>query len=280
MNESLKLQVEKITRLPTIPVIAQEIMALINDDMTSVNRLVKLIENDPAISSKILSVANSAFIGLAMPAKTLNNAIMRIGFDSIRNIALGISLITVLNNGKHQNLLDYNRVFNHSVAVGLIANLISKRFKFTGTDEILISGMLHDVGLLILSRYFPVKFMKVLDALKKGKSLSATEKEVMGFTHADMGSWLAEKWNLPDTVSDTVRHHHTPSLAQQNLKHISIVHIADYIVSICILRSTEQNSNSEYDPSSLEMLGMSKEDLKDITAEVKSGDFFHGLFTP
>ena len=92
MNDSLKLQVEKITRLPTIPVIAQEIMALINDDLLSVNRLVKLIENDPAISSKILNVANSAFSGLAMPAKTLDNAIMRIGFDSIRNIALGISL--------------------------------------------------------------------------------------------------------------------------------------------------------------------------------------------
>ncbi|MDH4028443.1 MAG: HDOD domain-containing protein, partial [Nitrospirota bacterium] len=242
---------EKIKKLPTLPVIAQEILALINDDLVTVNNLVKLIENDPAISSKILSVANSAFAGLAYPAKTLNNAVMRIGFDSIRNIALGISLMTVLGSRNRPDLLDYNRVFNHSVTVGLIARLISRRFSPDVPEEIFISGILHDAGLLVMNRYFASDYREVLKAFDKERTLFDTEKEVFGFTHADIGKWLADKWNLPATVSDTIMYHHNPSLAQSNERHVCIVHIADYLVSLCIIRPTEQDYRTVFDPVSL-----------------------------
>ena len=88
MNESLKSLVEKIKKLPTIPVVAHEILSLIRDDLVALNKLEKIVENDPAISAKIMSVANSAFYGYKTPARTLDNALMRIGFNSVKNIAL------------------------------------------------------------------------------------------------------------------------------------------------------------------------------------------------
>jgi len=94
MNNSLKLHVEKITKIPTLPAIAQEILAIIDDNLVSVNKLIKIIENDPAISSRVLSAANSVYFGLGAPAKTLNDAIFRTGFDMVRNIAFGISIMT------------------------------------------------------------------------------------------------------------------------------------------------------------------------------------------
>jgi putative nucleotidyltransferase with HDIG domain len=244
----------------------------------SANKLSKIIENDPPISAKILSVANSAFYGFGEPARTLSNAVVRIGFDSVKNIALGIAVMTALDGGKHKGALDYKRVFNHSVSVGFIAKLLSRHFKLAISDEILMSGLLHDIGLLVMSRYFPDKYLTILNAFEKEKSLPEIEKEVFDFTHADIGKWLAEKWSLPDIVLDTVLYHHKPSLAQNNLKHVAVVHIADYIVTQYILSVTSINPNYPFDPACLEMLSIPEDDLIEVVTEVKDGSLFNGLF--
>jgi len=277
-NDSLRLHVEEIDKLPTLPVIAQEILSIIDDDLMSANKLSKIIENDPPISAKILSVANSAFYGFGEPARTLSNAVVRIGFDSVKNIALGIAVMTALDGGKHKGALDYKRVFNHSVSVGFIAKLLSRHFKLAISDEILMSGLLHDIGLLVMSRYFPDKYLTILNAFEKEKSLPEIEKEVFDFTHADIGKWLAEKWSLPDIVLDTVLYHHKPSLAQNNLKHVAVVHIADYIVTQYILSVTSINPNYPFDPACLEMLSIPEDDLIEVVTEVKDGSLFNGLF--
>ena len=278
MNESLKLHVEQITNLPSLPAIAREIITLTDNDLISVNKLERIIGNDPAISAKILSVSNSVFYGFSTPVKTLNTAIMRIGFSSVRNIALGISIMTVLNDGKHRRAPDYERIFNHSVAVGIIAGLLSRRFKSNITDEVVVSGILHDIGLLIISRYFPDRYLDVLNAFKEGKSLLDAEKDIFNFNHTDIGSWLAAKWNLPGTISDTILYHHSPSSAKENLAHVATVHIADYIADRNVIRSTSRDYISPFDPSSLALLGMSEGDLNDVIHEVKSGSFFNDLF--
>lgn len=278
MNDSLKLHVQKITKLPTLPVIAQKILAIMDDDLTSVNKLETIIENDPAISAKILSVANSAFYGFREPAVTLSNAVVRIGFDSVKNIALGIAVMTALDGGNHKGAADYKRVFNHSVSVGFIAKLLSRHFKLAISDELLMSGLLHDIGLLVMSRYFPDKYLNVLNAFEKEKNLPDVEMEVFDFTHTEIGKWLAEKWNLPDTVLDTVLYHHTPSLAQNNSKHVAVVHIADYIVTQYILSVSQINPNYLFDPSCLEILSIPENGLIEIVAEVKDGSLFNGLF--
>jgi putative nucleotidyltransferase with HDIG domain len=278
MNDSLKLHVEQITNLPSLPAIAQEIITLTDNDLISVNKLERIIGNDPAISAKILSVSNSVFYGFTMPVKTLNNAIMRIGFSSVRNIALGISIMTVLNDEKHQGTPDYARIFNHSVAVGVIARLLSRRFKLNITDEVVLSGILHDIGLLIISRCFPDGYLDVLKAFEKGKGLLDAEKDIFNFNHTDIGYWLAEKWNLPGTISDTILFHHNPSCAKENVVHVATVHIADFIADRNVIRPTSRDFISPFDPSSLALLGMSEDNLNDVIHEVKSGAFFNGFF--
>jgi putative nucleotidyltransferase with HDIG domain len=279
MIDSLRLYVEKITNLPSLPAIAHEIIALADDDLISISKLELIIENDPAISAKILSVANSAFYGFHTPVKTLHNAIMRIGFNSVKNIAIGISIMTVLNDKDHQGSPDYERIFNHSVAVAFIARLLSKRFKCNIMDEIVVSGILHDIGLLALSRYFPERYTDVINSFKHGDTLLDAEKAVFGFSHTDIGSWLAGKWSLPDTVSDTILFHHNPSQAGNNQVHIATVHIADYLVDSHVIRATARDFISDFDTSSLALLGMSEVDLNSVVIDVKSGSLFNDLFT-
>lgn len=278
MNDSLKSHVEKITKIPTLPVIAQEVLALIDDDLVSINKLKKIVENDPAISSRLLSIANSAYYGFSAPVLTLDNAIFKVGFDVVKNVTIGIAIMTVLEGDKHKTAIHYERIFNHSISVGFISKLISKRFKLPIADEALICGLLHDIGLLILSRYFPERYQEVLLAIDKDKALHETERDVFDFTHADIGFWLAEKWNLPDTVRESIQHHHTPSAAQENLKHVAVTHIADYITSQNIIKAIDRIYSLSIEHSSLEILGISEDDLTEVMTETKNGSLFSGLF--
>jgi putative nucleotidyltransferase with HDIG domain len=215
MSDFLKEQCDKISKLPTIPVIAQEILRISSEDMSSVRALEKIVEKDPAISARILSVANSAAFVTRFPTRTINSAILKIGFNNVRSIALGISLITVFSNDGKKDLLNYERIFQHSASVGILARSISREYKLGMSDELLTSGMLHDIGFLVLNRYFNESYSEVLSRHQENNDILDTEKEVLGFTHADVGMWLAEKWDLPDNVLDTAKHHHTPSLAKR-----------------------------------------------------------------
>ncbi|KPK02842.1 MAG: hypothetical protein AMK71_00895 [Nitrospira bacterium SG8_35_4] len=279
MVNSLKEYVQRIKNLPTIPMIAQEILGVVGNEMTSVSKLEKIVENDPVISAKILSVANSAFFGVTTPAKTLSSAIMRVGFNNVKNIALGISLMTVLDNGRQGKSVDYQRIFNHSITVGFVARVIGKKLKMSTSEEMLMNGLLHDIGFLVLNRFFPDNYVKVLTVFEKGKPLLEAEQEVLDFTHADIGGWLAEQWKLPAALIDSIRYHHSPSLAKKNVKQITIIHLADHMASNNILSATEQNPDYPLDASAFEILGMSEDSLKKIEAEVSGLSFSGEIFS-
>ncbi len=278
MNESLQQHVQKITRLPTLPVIAQKILAIVDDDFASVNKLEMIIENDPAISAKILSVANSAFFGFKTATNTLSNAIVRIGFSNVKNIALGISIMTVLGNGKKGSALDYQRIFNHSVSVGFIANLMSRQMKRCNPEEMLMIGMLHDIGFMVLSSFFSDSYRKVLDCFKRDSSLLAAEKEIFDFTHAEIGAWLAEKWDLPAPILNAIRYHHYPSLSESFMEQVAIVHIADFIATQHILSVTSGDPGYPFDVSTLEVLSLDEHAVDELGKQVKNGMLLNGLF--
>ena len=268
MSDALKNYIKKIDKLPTIPAIAYEILNLVGDDNVSVNKIESVVENDPAISGKILSVANSAFFGTRQAIKTLDTAIMRIGFNNVKNIALGISIMTVFDQGKSGRVLDYQRIFNHSVSVGFIAKRLSDELKLGTSDEIFLNGILHDVGFLVLSRYFDDEYKGVIENMHKGQTLLEAEKNVLEFDHADMGAWLANQWQLPNNIKDTVEFHHSPSHAKRSLKHVSVTHIADYLSTKNIMSPVEGDPGYFLDAAALEVLDISEEDLNDIESKM------------
>ncbi len=278
MNESLKDFVKNIKNLPTIPVIAQEVLSLLSNNLLSVEKLENIIEKDPAISAKILSVASSALFGFQISTQALSNAIMRIGFNNVKNIALGISLITILDDGKRGRTSDYQKIFNHSVAVGFNARLLAKNLKVDITEEALMLGMLHDLGYLVLNRFFPETFEDILFAFEKENNLLDAEKKVLNFTHSDIGMWLAEEWKLPDVIMDVNLFHHTPSLAKRNVKHVAIIHLSDYITSKNVISPTEKAPNYPLDPASLKILGISEDDFEELEESLGGVPFSDEIF--
>ena len=273
MSDSLKQYVQQITQLPTIPVVAQQVLKLVHDELTSVDKLSNIIENDPPISAKILSVANSAYFGYKTTTKTIHNAILRIGFTNVKDIAVGVSLMTVFEErGGGPRAFDYQRIFNHSVTVGAVAQLISKDLKLKFSDEIFMNGILHDLGYLVLNKYFPDTYMQVLGVFEKIKDLLGAEEAVFDFTHADIGAWLAEKWKLPESVLDTVRYHHKPSLAMRSSDRVAVIHIADYIVSKGLFSVINENPNYPLDPAALRTLSISEDYIREVEGKINAGE--------
>jgi len=269
MNDALRLHVQKITKLPTIPVIAQAILKIVSNDLASADELEEVIRKDPPISAKILSVANSAFFGSKTPVTDIKNAVVRIGFDNVKNIALGISLMTVLDDVKGNGTFGYARIFEHSTVVGATAKILSGKLNLA-VEDVFINGMLHDIGFLIMIKYFSDSYLRVLNTLEEKKSLLAAEESVFGFTHADMGTWLVDKWNLPQSILDTTLYHHAPSGAKKHLRSVALTHVADYIVSRSSYSATKNDPNYPLDPSSLDILGISEKELWNMASEIKN----------
>jgi putative nucleotidyltransferase with HDIG domain len=267
MGDILKTYVQRIKELPTLPAIAHKILVMANDPLLSIDELMDIVEIDPAISAKILSVSNSAFFGYPLRTTRLNDAIMRIGINNVKSIAVGIAVLSFIGDGKKTHA--YTKLFHHSVCVGLTSQFIARNLRLNFADDILIDGLLHDLGLLALYKYFPEIYGEILKSLDSGKPLLEAEKEILSYSHTDVGFWLADQWNLPSTVVDAVLYHHAPSLARRNSKRSAIVHIADYISAQKILFSPVENAPAyPLDHCAFDILSISDDDLKDMEESI------------
>jgi len=279
MADTFKTRLQNIEQLPTLPEVAHQILNISNRPMLSIKELKEIVERDPAISARVLSVANSVFFGFPARTNALDDAIMRIGLENVKSIAMGISVMSMFGNIKITD--DYRRLFNHSVAVGLTARQIAKSLRICTEEDIFIDGLLHDLGLLVLNIYFPELYAEVLSAMDN-RSLIEAEKSVLGNTHAEIGFWIAEQWNLPDSVLDAILYHHTPCLASRSMEHAAIIHIADYYVSSNIFKPTEKEINYSIDRLSFDILGVGNNEMQSIEesiAGVVSDALFRSLLT-
>ena len=265
MNINLKSFVDKIEKLPTLPIIAQEILRLNNDPLLSINTLTKIIEKDPAISSKIISTANSPFFASWNQTTNLDGAIMRIGINTVKSIAVGISILSFMDDSKQ--ITDYSRIFNHSITVGLAARLIAKNLNKGNKEDILVEGLLHDLGYLVLNRYLPDTYQNILNLFNDEMCILDAEKNILNTTHAEIGFWLALRWNLPESISDTILYHHTPSLGKNPI-HKAIIHLADYIVAKNICSPFEMDPNYPLDHCSFDILSIRDSDLKEMEESI------------
>ncbi|UCD36439.1 MAG: HDOD domain-containing protein [Nitrospiraceae bacterium] len=279
IKESVKKTVVKIPSLPTLPSVAQDILMLVDDKTVSRGRLERIIERDPAISVRILSLANSAFWGTGGPVRSLDQAIFRIGFDSVKYLAVSVSVLTLFEVSSGKSRMHYQRMYNHSIATGFIAKRLARNLGLHCATEILMNGMLHDIGILVMNRYFSGLYQRVMESIRGGETLLAAEKEKFDFTHAEMGSWVAAEWHLHDSLVNTTLNHHVPSAASGDLKLAAVVHAADYLTNSVVLSPTIDDPGYSLDPACYEILGMSHRDFEDLESGLKGGELFNMLFT-
>jgi putative nucleotidyltransferase with HDIG domain len=280
VNDSLRLFVQKITKLPTIPVIAHELLSLGETDAVSVDKLEEIVSKDPVIAAKIVGLSNAAFFGYKMTDTTISGAIQKIGFTNVKNVALGIALMTIFDNKHNKYASDYCRIYKHCIATGIVAVHLATNLKITACGDLFLCGMLHDIGLLLLNSYFPDLYFKTAEMSREHKNLIEAEIMVLEFTHADIGAWVADTWHLPDAVHEVILHHHTPSIAGKYKQNAALIHLADYITCKRFFCMVEQNSHCPVDPLTLFLLGMPEKNFDDIQSGLPDNLFEDGIFGP
>jgi putative nucleotidyltransferase with HDIG domain len=227
VDQNLKKLVDRIQGLPTLPVMLSTINKMMMNPKTSAKEVSQVISSDPSITSKVLRVVNSSFYGFPNRITTVTHAIVILGFNTIKSIVLSSSIFDVFKKGASSGF-DRQEFWKHSIGCGAISRMIARRLGFPAPEEVFIAGLLHDIGKIVMDQYAHDRFMEVLQQTRARDCLLVqAESDLLGVTHAEVGAWLFDKWNLSKGLVETTRCHHNPALATENSRTAAIVHVSD-----------------------------------------------------
>ncbi len=231
--DNIKEKILAIQELPTLPTIAMEVSALTHDPNSSMRDIVAVIQNDPAITGKILKIANSAFYGMRQRIDSVTRALVILGTNEINNLVTSIAVFDAFPISPQTKVFNRRIFWEHCILTGEIAKSISLKLNMNVIGEIFTAGLLHDIGKIILDQYFHEDFMEACKMSEKdGIHLYAAEKQIFQVTHSQIGGWLSEKWKLPKKIIDVIYYHHKPLRSLNYKSFTSIINIANYLAKI------------------------------------------------
>ena len=238
MDQSFLKRLERIVDLPTLPVIIQRLEKAIADPNSDARTLVTIIEDDPAIMTRVLKVVNSVFYAPSFGQRIndLLPAVTRLGFNTIKNITMTTAVFGSFRKSDAP-LFNREEFWRHSVTVGIISVILYDYCSSTIThripkDVIHLLGILHDLGKIVLEMHFADEFHEAIETAKeKNISLHLAEQQVMATDHSEIGAWLCEKWNITPEIVNIVRCHHDPMIMEDGKEKAMamVIHMADYI---------------------------------------------------
>jgi putative nucleotidyltransferase with HDIG domain len=235
-----KRKVYAIRDLPTLPVIAQKVLMLADDDETSAEKLTAMISSDQALSVKVLSLANSAYYGHRAKIGTIRHAVIVIGTNMLKQLSLSVLVCgTIGRKGRERT-----EFWKHSFATATACSLIARKARVSEGDVSFMAGLLHDIGQMVIHTYFP------------------NEPEM---EHTEVGAWMAERWQLPETLINAIAFHH--SVDPQHLAQpiTACVHAADACAKLAFT-----DKDPELAKEVLEALKLSEPEFLEIVEELRS----------
>jgi len=200
---------EKIKDLPTLPGVYFKINRLLQDRQASLENVSRAIEVDPAMSAKILRLVNSAFYGMRSKSSSISHAIMVMGFNTVKNAVVSVTVLDTLGFKETLRDFDIAAFWRHSISVAVLAKQLAGGSRLVPVEDAFMTGLLHDIGKIIMVRYFGDEFAKVLQKMREDRcSFADAETEVAAIDHVQIGAYLVRKWQLPENVIEAVAGHH------------------------------------------------------------------------
>lgn len=204
--------------LPSVPATLARIIQITNSPDASAEKVAGVVMLDQSLATKVLRIANSAFYARRVRAETISEAVVTLGFSSIRNLAASASVVDALFPKQMFPGFSWQEMWSHSVACAVGTEVIYSRMSRTGSAEsAFVAGLLHDVGKLIVARALPERFRQVVEACQEYKRpMAVEEKALLSTDHAKIGGELAQGWQFPDKLADGIACHHCPEDSSQH----------------------------------------------------------------
>lgn len=263
-----KRQVLAIDFLPSPLPLLERLFRLMDEEQGCASDMEDIIKQDPGLCSQVLRVANSAYYGCRGRIKDLSRAIVVIGLQETRNICLNALLVQQFSEAHLPDDFDLRQFWQHSMLSGLLATELARFAQHILGHEAYILGLLHDLGRVVIATYFPTDFEAINNRASCAQRPILEIERSYGLTHTEVGSWLALKWALPQTVRMVVLWHHDPMCAPFCQHEVALIHIATRLANL-----TENLDAETPGPSK----GQSLEEILSV-AGLTTGDFQGCIF--
>jgi putative nucleotidyltransferase with HDIG domain len=229
MADKKKDILKKTRNIPTLPAVLAKIIATLDDPRSSAGDMEKIIRHDQALTTKLLAVANSAYYGFRQEITSVSRAVVAMGFNEVRNLCMGLSLMGFLDPRTFRDPKLAQRLWLHALAVSE-GSLIAARWSgCTDAEVSFTAGLLHDIGKVVIAAFFPDDLEELRKLMaEKGVVLSQAEKD-LGLSHEEVGKAVARHWELPAVLTEVIGMHHKPRASLDYFSMVSVVHVADYI---------------------------------------------------
>ncbi|MCC6208609.1 MAG: HDOD domain-containing protein [Gammaproteobacteria bacterium] len=267
--------VKGVIRLASLPDMFIRISQMVDDPRSSGNMIARIIGEDPALTARLLRIANSPLYGFTARIDTIARAITVIGTRGLRDLVLAYAALDIMGRFKG-GLIDLEDYRRRSLLCALVARLLGVRARVADAESLFVAGLLYDIGQLIIADKLPEMAREtLLRAKDSGAHLHLLERGVIGFNHAEVGGELLRQWLLPDALWEAVKCHHAPGEARNAVFNAALVHLAAVIADSPFtepLRDANKTPLAEYlarevDPIGWAITGLNADTLIEVHAE-------------
>ncbi|HJO27015.1 MAG: hypothetical protein CMK00_08825 [Planctomycetes bacterium] len=211
-KDLIKKRLGEKLELPSLPAAVQRVNALIEDPAAGMRQVGAAIGLDPPLTAKLLRIVNSAYYGLSVPVVSVEHAASILGIRGLRTLLLRVSVYDLFAHLHDHPEFDVRGLWKHSILTAQLTVATAARSRLRSdvtTDELYVCGLLHDIGQFLMIEHVGDEFIEAWSrAREQGTSPVSTEREVLGFSHTDLGAMLARRWSLPTHSIQAIRFHH------------------------------------------------------------------------
>lgn len=217
--------------LVSLPDVVHRINLMVDDPASSAADIGQLVSEDPALTARLLKVVNSPMFGFPSQIDTVSMAITILGMRQLRDLVLATAVIARFHNSTDA-VVDMETFWCHSIATAISARNLSLHLKVNNSERFFVSGLLHDIGKLVMYMTHPDASHQVIElSAEPGIDKAGIEKSIFGFGHEEVSAELLAHWKLPEILIEPARYHHHPIRATRFPIETAVVHIADAIAN-------------------------------------------------
>lgn len=260
-----------IQDLPTLPMVMTKILEMAEDDDFSVKDMADLVQNDHAIATRVLRLANSAFYGLRNPVDSIDRAVVVLGFDAIRQLALATSVFGAFSE-REQFALDPQDFWLHSLGTAKAAQLLCGECPDVESAEgCFTAGLIHDIGKYLLALVVKDEYKALVSrAQREGCNLAELELAKLGTSSAQAGSWMAGKWRFPPVIVDVIGNtDRVKNYKGQHKIEVAVVALANEISCLAGYGMAGDYGKHSIDPALLSLIGLKESRAEEIVTNVE-----------
>lgn len=269
LDPQLQARLERCTNLPSPPVVALRVIELAQDPDVDIGMVSDIISTDPALATKVLRVANSPIYALRRKTETLHQAITLLGLNGTLMLALSFSLASTMHNNAEQGF-DYRHYWRRSLASATCARRLGTVIRMRAKEELFLAGLLQDIGMLVIDKMDPNFYRSVNVDQRDHAAVVAGEREQLGADHADVGSWILQKWGFPEYLIAAVLYSHSdaaPSEARDMRQLMQCIQLAGRVVD-AIENPSEQSNLQVVAGLVKERLGVGEDTFRDMLLQL------------